>query len=395
MSFRAGLHQIQDMAQLVAQGGPGVCNISVTNICNARCDFCNYAYDKPFVTEKRLVDFAAMCRALDILYDRGVRYLTFSGGEPFLHPRLQDMVAHAEQKGMRSSVVTNGFLLNPRTIEEMKQSGLKTMFISIDAATEKEHEENRGLPGVCARIQTANQELRRLGVRTVASVTISRLIRNYEDLIRFLDKLGFDTVTFSYPKKALHSSSLVYSDSSLVDFTSQELAEHLEEIRRLKTRFAILNPAESLSEMQRFLRQEEQIFECYGGYRYFFLDSKFDVYRCDYLPTKLGSIEEFATAPLIRDNCTQCMSTCYRDSSVLLHFAVSIGDALGNARKGKLGRVFGNLFTRSNARSVKALVQEWSTLRKLAKRGANLPRGGDFSVSSRAGETPKPHTGAA
>jgi MoaA/NifB/PqqE/SkfB family radical SAM enzyme len=373
MSSASTLHQIKDMAQLVAHGGPAVCNISVTNVCNARCDFCNYAYDKPFVTDKRTINFEALCEAIDILYERGVRYLTLSGGEPFLHPRLKDIVAYAEKKTMRSSVITNGFLLSPRTIGELKAAGLKTMFISIDAATAKEHEDNRGLPGVCEKIKEANKELKRLEVKTVASVTISKLIRDYHDLIRFLEELGFETVTFSYPKKALGSSSLVYSDSSLVDFTPQELSARLEEIKKLKSRFGILNPAESLSEMLRFIHKEKQRFECYGGFKYFFLDSKLDVYRCDYLPTKMGTIHEFRTAPFIRDGCTECMSTCYRDSSVLLHFAVSLGDAFGNLKKGKIGSAVGDLFTDSNGRSIKALFGEWDTLRKLAKRGNGTP----------------------
>lgn len=364
------LHQIKDTGQLLAQGGPGVCNISVTNVCNARCDFCNYAYDKPFVTDKRMVDFDALCEAMDILYERGIRYLTFSGGEPFLHPRLNDMVVYAVNKGMRPSVITNGFLLTPRSLGELKESGLKTLFISIDAATAREHEENRGLPGVCQRIKEANQELKSLAVKTVASVTVSKLIRDYGELVRFLEELGFETVTFSYPKRALGSPSLVFSEvSTLVDFTPRELAAALGEIQKLKGRYSILNPAESLGEMIRFVRKEKQLFPCFGGYRYFFLDSKLDVYRCDFLPTKMGSIHEFRTAPFIRDNCTECMSTCYRDSSVLLHFAVSLGDAMGNLKQGKVSAAVRNVFTRSNARSIKALVGEWGTLRKLAKRG--------------------------
>jgi len=31
--------------------------------------------------------------------------------------------------------------------------------------------------------------------------------------------------------------------------------------------------------------------------------------------------------PLVRDGCTACMADCYRDSSVMLHAAVSLGDA--------------------------------------------------------------------
>ncbi|MFN3476720.1 MAG: radical SAM protein [Candidatus Methylomirabilales bacterium] len=370
MKIASVLNRFKEMGQLLAKGGPGVCNIAITNACNARCDFCNYAYDKPFVQQKAMVGFQELCEAIDVLYERGIRYLTFSGGEPLLHPRLKEMVAYAVGKGMRPSICTNGFLLTPRMIRDLKESGLKTLIISIDAASAKEHEENRGLPGVCARIKEANGELKRLSIKTVASVTINRLIKEYARLLLFLKELGFETATFSYPKRALGSSSLVFSEtSSLIDYTPEELIKAFEEIKGLKGRFSILNPGESLSEMVRFLKKEEQLFPCFGGYKYFFLDWNLDLYRCDFWPTKMGSIYEFRDTPFIRDNCTLCMSDCYRDSSVLLHFAVSLGDTIGHLKRGELARAMRTILTRSNARSVKALVQEWGTFRRLAKRG--------------------------
>jgi hypothetical protein len=76
------LQQVRDTLRLLPHGGPGVCNIAVTNVCNAKCDFCNYARDKNFVNERVWIDYDKLCQAIDILYDRGIRYLTFSGGEP-------------------------------------------------------------------------------------------------------------------------------------------------------------------------------------------------------------------------------------------------------------------------------------------------------------------------
>ena len=37
-------------------------------------------------------------------------------------------------KGIQPSMVTNGSPLTPRNLEKLKRSGLKTMFISIEAA---------------------------------------------------------------------------------------------------------------------------------------------------------------------------------------------------------------------------------------------------------------------
>ena len=358
-----------DTVDMVAHGGPVICNIAVTNLCNARCDFCNYAVDKKRVQQGKLMGYDDYRHAIDILYARGVRYLTLSGGEPFLHPRLYDMVAYAVRKGIRPSVCTNGSRLSPEAVKALRRSGLKTLIVSIDAPSEEAHEKNRGLPGVCGRIRESNRLLDRLSMECVASVTISRLVNNYDRLAVFLQDLGFRTVTFSYPKRSVGSSSLVFSETSpLLDRKPVDLARAFHRILRLKSHFQVLNPAESLKDMLRLLREERQIFPCFGGYKYFFLDWNLDVWRCDMWPSKMCSIHDFGRVPFIRDNCTLCMSDCYRDSSVLLNFVVSLADGLTLLKRGETGKAFGTLFSRSALRSVKALLEEWGTLRKLSKR---------------------------
>src|SRR5262249_9649034 len=146
----------------------------------------------------------------------------------------------------------------------------RTLFISIDSAEVAKHEANRGLPGVCEKIAKANPLLKAAGIKTVASVTINRLVTDFQELFVFLRKLGFETVTFTYPKRELGSGSLVFSDtSSLIDFSDTELVERLSKLKSLKDTFAILNPAESLAEMSRFVRRKKQKFPCFGGYKYF------------------------------------------------------------------------------------------------------------------------------
>src|SRR5262245_31932919 len=348
MSLFRALYQVYDVLRLMPNGGPSCCNIAVTNVCNATCDFCNYAKDKTFVTEHKWLDFERACRALDILHSRGIRYLTFSGGEPLLHPRLSDLVHEASRRGMRAAVVTNGSPLTDRNIQDLAAKGLKTLFISIDAADAEKHEANRGLPKVCQRITEANVLLKVRGIKTVASVTINRLIDDFDALFAFLKKLGFETVTFTYPKRALGSGSLVFSETSqLIDFSDGELASKLQQLKGMKSRFGSLNPAAPLSAMIRFVRKEQQLLPCYGGFKYFAMDVNFDVYRCDFWSTKMCTIEEFATAPFVRDGCTKCMSVCYRDSSVFFNFPVAIGDAMRLVRRGRVASAARTLFSPS------------------------------------------------
>ena len=365
-----GLRKAFDMARLVRHGGPSICNIAVTNVCNATCDFCNFAHDKGHVTHRSYMDVDDYRKALDILYRRGVRYLTFQGGEPLLHPRIVDMIAMSTAKGMGPALITNGWLL-PKKLEALADVGLKAVFISIDSASVADHETNRGLKGVCQRIRKANRRMVERGMTPVASVTMNKLIGDYPALVPFLQDLGFAAVSFSYPRKAaLGSSSLVYSeDSSLVDFTPDELIDAFRAVDGLRGRIPVQNPRASLEDMQRHVRGETETFPCFGGYKHFFLDWQFELYRCEAWNERMCSVWDFEKTPLIRDGCTACTTDCYRDSGVMLHFAVSLGDAFDHLARGRVDKAAGALFTRANLRSAKAVADHGRVLARMAKLG--------------------------
>jgi MoaA/NifB/PqqE/SkfB family radical SAM enzyme len=229
--------------------------------------------------------------------------------------------------------------------------------MSVDSHDVISHEKNRGLPDVCRKIRRANAVFQELGIQTTASVTASKLIRDYDKLPAFLTELGFNSCTFSYPLTSLASSYLSFSDSSLVNYTTEELIEVFEKIKQIKRRsgFPVVNPAESLTEMQRHLRKEPERFGCLGGHKYFYLDWHLNLYRCHFWETPMCNIYEFDSTKLIRDGCTRCMIDCYRDPSVLQFAAISVSDAWNNLKKGRVGAAARNLFDSRNLTSLKAV----------------------------------------
>lgn len=209
--------KISDMLRLLRHGGPALCNIAVTNSCNATCDFCNFANGKIPHKNLRCIDAARLGEALQILHGRGIRYVSFFGGEPLLHPRIAQMIALSVKQGMGTALITNGWLL-PSKLDELVASGLKTIYISIDAADIEAHEANRGLRRLSGRIREATAKMHHLGLMPLAQVTMSKLIKDYGLLGPFLRGLGFEAVAFSYPQRTrLGSSSLAWSDTSRVD----------------------------------------------------------------------------------------------------------------------------------------------------------------------------------
>jgi MoaA/NifB/PqqE/SkfB family radical SAM enzyme len=343
--------------EVLDHGGPGYLQFAITNVCNARCDFCGFAVDRFDPNQRRRVTLAQARDVIDRCVRLHIGYLLFVGGEPLVHPDLQAMVRYAAERGLRPMICTNGSLWTETNLREFAAAGLSSVIMSIDAHDVRTHERHRGLPDVCRSIRRANEVFREWGVQTTASVTASKLIEDYERLPGFLADLGFTSCTFSYPLTTLGSSYLSFSDSKLVSYRTEELIAVFEKIKQLKRRsgFAVVNPTESLTEMQRHLRGQPERFGCLGGYKYFYLDWNLNLYRCHFWERPMCRMDEFDESKLIRDGCTRCLIDCYRDPSVLQFIAVSASDAWQALRRGQFARAARHLFDSRNLTSLRAV----------------------------------------
>src|SRR6266403_1315711 len=101
--------------------------------CNLACEYCNEYDDfsKPVPTE-------TMFRRVHKLAELGTSVVTISGGEPLLHPELDDVIRRIRKNGMVAGLITNGYLLVAERIQRLNQAGLEWLQISIDNVTPDE-----------------------------------------------------------------------------------------------------------------------------------------------------------------------------------------------------------------------------------------------------------------
>ncbi len=95
--------------------------------CNLSCAYCN-EYDK--VSDP--VPLKEMLQRIDHLNRLGTAIITISGGEPFTHPELDEIIRRIRYHGRMAGIITNGYLLTPERIERLNSAGLDHMQISID-----------------------------------------------------------------------------------------------------------------------------------------------------------------------------------------------------------------------------------------------------------------------
>jgi len=383
--------------EVLDHAGPGYLQFAITNICNAKCDFCNFAVDRFDPRQHRSVTLTQARDVIEIARRNHIGYLLFQGGEPLVHKDLPAMVRSCAEAGIYPLICTNGSLWTDRNIREFVDNGLSSVIMSIDAHDVRTHEENRGLRDLCRKIQRANALFASLGVQTTASVTASKLIEDYRKLPAFLRSLGFESCTFSYPLTFLPSSFLSFSDSNLVSYTTGELIGVFEKIKQMKSEsgFPVVNPTESLSEMQRHLRREPERFGCLAGYKYFYLDWNLNLYRCHAWEKPMCSIYDFDESKLVRDGCTRCMIDCFRDSSVLQFVAISANDAYRHLKGGKVVTAAKDILDGRNLVSIRAVWEDRKWIGKTLARGRSVRKSQAEereSPSSQAGESNQDHS---
>src|SRR2546425_9552484 len=61
--------------EVLDHGGPGYLQFAITNICNAKCDFCGFAVDRFDPKQRRSVTLAEACDAIDICVRNHIGYL--------------------------------------------------------------------------------------------------------------------------------------------------------------------------------------------------------------------------------------------------------------------------------------------------------------------------------
>lgn len=106
---------------------PVLAHIIPMRRCNLACEYCN-EFDKT----SNPVSLETMLQRVHHLADLGTTIITISGGEPLLHPQLDDIIRNIRKRGMIAGMITNGYLLTAERIERLNRAGLDHLQISID-----------------------------------------------------------------------------------------------------------------------------------------------------------------------------------------------------------------------------------------------------------------------
>lgn len=164
-----------------------------TQACNLTCRHCyQNAAHKPLgdeLTTEQKLDL------VDQMAHEYVPFLALAGGEPLVAKDIWKVLAHCKERGVHTTLATNGTLLSKEVCQRLRDSGVKYVEISLDSIRPEEHDRFRGLAGAWKKsVEGIKNVAATPGLRAGMAACLTRMnFHHAEAMINFAKDLGCTT----------------------------------------------------------------------------------------------------------------------------------------------------------------------------------------------------------
>lgn len=186
----------------VHKGQPFALSIEPTTACNLGCPACPSGL-KEFTRETGKIDLIQHENWLNQVHKHTFYINYYFQGEPFLHPQFLDLVRAAKRKRIYTATSTNAHFIDQKKAEEIVNSGLDRLIISIDGLTQETYSSYR-IHGQLSKVITASKELvaakKRLNKPNLFLIFQFLVVKTNEhqisDLQTLANEIGIDEIRF-------------------------------------------------------------------------------------------------------------------------------------------------------------------------------------------------------
>jgi hypothetical protein len=191
--------------------------VEITTHCNLKCPGCYRGChrDDNIALHENLEDVKNNIKEMQRI--RNCQIISLSGGEPLLHPQLNEIVAFIRDSGMIPFVHTNGLLLTEELIRQLKSNGLGGLIIRVDSLSRNREKNEEDLNRI--RQKYGEMVARIRGVHLTFLCVVNK--ENINEIGKVIDwsvrnAQLVDFVTFIPMRQILFTEEDIADDSSFI-----------------------------------------------------------------------------------------------------------------------------------------------------------------------------------
>lgn len=145
--------------------------------CNMRCTHCGSSAGEKRQDELTTDQWNQVTKQLVLL---GCKKIALLGGEPFLRKDWFEISETVKEYGLKLLFISNGLLINEKTVEKLRKLDPYAVAISVDGATPATHDSIRKVNGSFERCQEALKLLIDTNLPTTVITTVNK--KNFKEL---------------------------------------------------------------------------------------------------------------------------------------------------------------------------------------------------------------------
>jgi radical SAM protein with 4Fe4S-binding SPASM domain len=168
---------------------PFMVSYSITTKCNLKCKHCYSSSVEEAAPDELSTDEAF--RLMNDLARWGIHLLIIDGGEPLCREDLLDIVKYASSKGIRTTIGSNGTLIDEAMARKMVNAGVMAVAISVDGSDAATHDSFRGVDGAFEKTLKGIESCRNIGLPFQLNMVMRKdNLSQLDDMLRLAVDLG-------------------------------------------------------------------------------------------------------------------------------------------------------------------------------------------------------------
>lgn len=194
-------------------------HLGISYACNMNCKHCFVKIKREDYVLKHYKEI------IDDIFELGVLEIHYTYGEPLICKSFFEVANYVHQYGISQVLMSNGYFIDSnKVVEQIKQAGIKKVYISLDSVSEKEHDQNRRCINAFKKAIHAIQLLKEGGVIVGIANSISdRNVREMLKMYNLSKNLNVDQISFLR----------IRDQEGIAHFSDEEKEIYLKSVREL------------------------------------------------------------------------------------------------------------------------------------------------------------------
>jgi len=216
-------------------------SIEIIRKCPNNCIHCSSMSDEHC---KEILDYETFIAFARDAAKLGAKTICLSGGEPFVHPRIVDIVSHIASLGLQTYIYTSGIVFESdsnktsikREVLESISSMVAKLIFNIEAATVKTYDSIMGTTGCFEKMKQSIRDANDLSIKTEAHfVPMKPNIGEVTSVIELCEEIGISKLSFL--RLVMHGRAL--ENASQIALSDENLEKLKLELESLKVTSAL------------------------------------------------------------------------------------------------------------------------------------------------------------